>query len=160
MKASNYLLLAAFVTGGLLLGGCDRYAIHDYRADSDWLYVNESSHDLKIFVAGFEHLPDIEENIDLPAGESRMVTSRADSRKKGMTAEDFTTPYHLHNAVIEIEGLRYVIHRGEFFVETANHKAEKLGENYFGFTYTFTDAIIGQILATYEPQPATDRKEE
>lgn len=150
MKASNYLLLAAFVTGLLLLGGCKKQNPTHLQADSDWVYINESAHDLKIYPAGHKFTASDNESFELKAGQTHTIALHemlyAESSDKEFGAEDFQTPYARHNgAAIEVGGQKYTLQLFQFFVGRENYAAEKLGNNRFRFTYTFNDQIINQI---------------
>ena len=63
-----------------------------------------------------------------------------------MQASDFITPYHLHGTTLTINGESYKIEEPEGIAGIQNYKSRKLGDNYFQFTYTFTDEYIEELI--------------
>lgn len=140
----NCLRLGSSVIISLFLICCDRTTRNDYRADSDWVYVNESSYELNIVLGQGQYVG--ERNFILPANASHTVEVRADATTDDLQAADFRSPYQYHGATIEIENRKYTIEPGEGLANALNYQHRKLTTNYFQFTYTFTDETIKSIM--------------
>lgn len=72
---TNYLLLGICGISSIFMS-CNKMTNHDYRADSDWVYQNHSSHELYI-VLGQGEYNDSEVNFVLPAGANHTVELRS-----------------------------------------------------------------------------------
>lgn len=140
----HYLMIASSVMIGLILVCCSKT---DYRADSDWVYVNNSSYELNI-VLGHGEYDGPETNFILPANSNHTVELRSDATTDDLQATDFRSPYQYHGATVEIENRRYSIEPGDGLADVFNYQHQKLAANYFQFTYTFTDEVIRNIMSS------------
>ena len=138
-----YLLLGICGISSIFMS-CNKMTNHDYRADSDWVYQNHSSHELYI-VLGQGEYNDSEVNFVLPAGANHTVELRSFSTTDNLQAKDFSSPYQYHGATVKIGSTKYAIAHNEGFANARNYQVEKLGNNYFRFTYVFTDEIIAGL---------------
>lgn len=120
---------------------------HDYRADSDWVYQNHSSSELRIVLSHGEY-NNSEENFVLPIGASHTIELRSFATTDNLQATDFSSPYKYHGATVEIGTTKYTIAPNKGFANANNYQVEKLGTNYFRFTYVFTD----ETIASQTPQ--------
>lgn len=140
---TNYLLLGICGISSMLMS-CNKMTNNDYRADSDWVYQNHSSHELHIVLGSGEY-DDSETNFILPVDASHIVELRSFSITDNLQATDFSSPYQYHGATVKIGSTKYAIAPNEKFANVGNYLVEKLGTNYFRFTYIFTDEnIAGQ----------------
>lgn len=142
----NYLLLGICGISSMLVS-CNRMSNTDYRADSDWVYLNHSSHELYI-VLGQGEYDDSETNFVLQAGASHTIELRSFATADNLQTTDFSSPYKYHGATVEIGTTKYTIAPNKGFANANNYQVEKLGTNYFRFTYVFTD----ETIASQTPQ--------
>ena len=140
----------AAIASILLFAGCDRYTNYDYRMDSDWVYVNESSYNLKLISNSEEY--DRDETFELPIGASHTVELRQFSTTTNLKASDYQSPYYHFEVAIKIDGQKFVLDSDCAFVNAANYRSEQLGTNYYKFTYIFTDEIVEHITEVSKVQ--------
>lgn len=143
-RLMNYLMLGSVGIISMLLGACNK-TTHDYRADSDRVYVNNSSYELNI-VLGHGEYDGTKENFILPVNASYTVELRSFATTDKLQATDFRSPYQYHGATIAIESQRYVMEPDDGLANALNYRHLKLGTNYFQFTYVFTDEAIKNMM--------------
>ena len=141
---TNYLLLGICGISSLLIS-CNKMTNHDYRADSDWVYQNHSSSELHI-VLGHGEYDNSEKNFVLSIGASHTIESRSFATTDNLQATDFSSPYQYHGATVEFGTTKYTIAPNEGLANANNYQVEKLGTNYFRFTYVFTDDNLADLI--------------
>ena len=141
---TNYLKLGLKrIIFSLFLISC---ADIDYSADSDWIYINQSQYEITVELGSGEYIGNNGENFTLKPQAQDTVKIRAFSTKENQKASDFDSPYHYEGATLTINGKKYKTEKPEGIAGIQNYKSRKLGDNYFQFTYTFTDEYIEELL--------------
>lgn len=145
----NRILMKCLMLGSvgiisMFLGACNK-TTHDYRADSDWVYINHSSYELKVELGHGEY-DGAKENFILPVNASYTVELRSFATTDRLQAMDFRSPYQYHGATIKIDAKKYEIKSDDGLANALNYRHLKLGTNYFQFTYVFTDEAIKNMM--------------
>jgi hypothetical protein len=100
----------------------------DYHVKSDWIYINESSHDIR--VEGYE-------NFDLAISDTYTI-NRSSTGPETVTEEAYQAPFRPRSTKVIVDGDR--VYTWSKITDRKNYTAEKAGVRYCKFTYTFTDA--------------------
>lgn len=144
----NYLRLGSIVMFCCLLSGCDT-SRSEHVHHGEWVYRNESSHKIEIKgaivswsilkTAAFTLSPTEMYRIDFWSDGDKHITQDAigfplmylPGVECSITIDD-ADPIQL----VSDKGIR----------DRNNYQVEKLGNNYFRFTYTFTDEMVDELL--------------
>ena len=147
---TNYLKLGLKrIIFSLFLISC---ADIDYSADSDWIYINQSQYEIAIVLGSGEYIGNNGENFTLKPQTQDTVKIYTFSRRDDLKASDFDSPYSYHGATLTIDGKSYKIEEPKGIAGIQNYESRKLGDNYFQFTYTFTDEYIEELLKSKQEQ--------
>ena len=130
----------------ILLCSAHSCAKIDYINESDWKYINNTDEVITVLLGDGDYLT-VDSNFTLSPGEEYEFRVSAYSSTPDLTADDYRTPYFIQGATIIIGDEAPQFFPGTFSKEytgtlnsicnVENYTAEKLGTNYFRFTYVF-----------------------
>ena len=147
---TNYLKLGLKrIIYSLFLISC---ADIDYSSSSDWIYINQSQYEIAIVLGSGGFTTEGEDFTLKPQTQHTIKYKKITGTSGNMQASDFITPYHLHGATLTINGKSYKIEEPKGIAGIQNYESRKLGDNYFQFTYTFTDKYIEELIKSAQEQ--------
>ncbi len=125
----------------------------DDHSDADWIYVNQSKYKILIQLDREPYMDEIlKENFTLNPGTKHVLEIRNDLGFPNMQVPDFRSPYQGQGATITVNNKVFKITSPNGIAHTINYQSRKLGDNYFQFTYTFTNEYIEKLLEQKQEQ--------
>lgn len=131
---THFLLLGSIVC---LAVGCDT-AKSDTLIRSDWRYVNNSSHTIKIVSENREPLV-LQPQSEYSYNESGLIDGGS-----VLAAEEYDTPFWWGCTIIIDDTSEHIFGKSESVSTAKNYESQKIETNYYKFTYTFTDEMIAK----------------
>lgn len=101
---------------------------------ADWVFENASSHKIEVISKNFN-------SFVIQPGES-YTYSEAGEGPENIAPDNYVSPYGAGDKIIVDEGIAHILQKGESITDVQNFDAEKVQNNYYRFTYAFTDGSI------------------
>lgn len=125
---------------GIIFYSCAKL---EYVHKVDWVYVNESSHNIKIEgIVHFTHY--VEFNFNVQKEDIHVIQYQGEG-EKNTKPEYFPLPSFKEDCKLLTNGSEFKISEGKSIWNRNNYIVEELGFNYYKFTYTFTDKNIAEL---------------
>ncbi len=149
----NYFRFGSFVLTLLLFSGCEGMTNSEYITHGEWVYVNESTHVLKLEGA-YNHTTEWVGTISfrLQPGESYSIDMKGESCTRDCSSQEIYCPFirdvggPLESRIAVDDGEFVGIELGEGVRDRENYRVEKLGRRNFRFTYVFTDDYVRTLV--------------
>jgi hypothetical protein len=106
----------------------------DALVEADWVFVNNSTHKIEIVAKDFN-------SFTIMSGESYTYNESGDGLPN-MTPNEYISPYYAGSKLLIDDIDEYTLVKGEGITSVANYVNYKVRENYYIFTYVFTDELI------------------
>lgn len=143
--STSFLLLGSLLLICTLLPACKGRV--DYIFDADWIYINNSSHAIRI--EGVERFSMLEELvIDIAINGSQTIRFGSDAGGE-VKPEDYPLPRFKEGCTLTTKGREYKLVDGQFIRNKDNYSVKKIRFNYYQFTYIFTDENIAELEPKY-----------
>lgn len=132
----HFLLLGSVLSVVMAHTGCKGNV--DTLIQSDWLYVNKSSHTIKIVSENREPL------VLQPEGDHSYSESGLVDGGSVLAPEDYDTPFWWGCTIIVDDTSEHTFGKDEGLAVVKNYESQKIETNHYKFTYTFTDELIAE----------------
>ncbi|MDR0765578.1 MAG: hypothetical protein LBF09_01400 [Odoribacteraceae bacterium] len=124
----RFLLPGSLLVVGMIAFSCNvRY---DAPVSSDWVFVNKTTSTIEVQDKIF--------NSFVLQPDSTYIFQESGEGPDGIKPEGYYSPYGASSTIIVDDTIRHILSKGESISNVKNYKAEKVGYNYYRFTYIFT----------------------
>lgn len=127
LRLGSLLILIAFM-------GCKEKEKIDAFIKADWVFKNTSTHNIEVVSKDFN-------SFIIQQGES-YTYSESGEGPEDITPNDYISPYRAGDKIIVDNSVPIILQKGESITSVTNYEAKKVRNNYYIFTFTFTDDVV------------------
>ena len=132
--STNFLLLGSFLIISSLLFSCEKV---DYRVRAEWIYINETPYKIEVKARTFDIFT-------ILPGETFFYKEDGDG-PKNMQPKNYFPPCRSGTVIILDDTTEYELVKGESITNVENYTIEKVGTNYYSFTYVFNEENLNWL---------------